>query len=554
MKNNQQLTVRALVLSALGSILITASSMVVALRMSALPWPTVFVSVLSMALLNLLGKSNVNEMNIAQTGMSAGAMVAGGLAFTLPGLWIAKVYTAPEAGESFWAWAAPKALPLLAITLCGILAGSALSYLIRRRSLESPDLPFPIGEAAAETLLAGDSGGGKAKTLFATLGLAGLFTILRDLGPQLRLAKSGLIPETLNLPWQRFPLGIYMSPMAVGIGYLIGFLPTLWWLIGALISHWVIKGYFVGTSFFNGDQAAVGSFVLTAAVGLMVGAGLGILLKTLYPALSALARAGRTDEQKDGKVFSLASLLRRKLVLLSFLLAFVCSIVAGLSVPASLLLLLGTAFTALMASGITGSAGINPMEIFGILVLLAIRIFCTLSTQQAFLVTAAVAVACGFAGDLLNDYKMGQKIGTDPKAQLISQMVGAAVGALVALLALFALLYQHGTVGPDTGLTAAQAFSVTSMVNGIGSPLVFTVALVIGLLLYLLNVPAMIIGIGMILPIQFAITIFLGGLLSFLVRRRKNEHMELQGQLIAAGCLGGEGLISTVLAIVQLML
>ena len=71
----EQCTPRALVTGALGAVVITASSMYVALRMGALPWPTIFVAVLSFAIMRLFGRHDVNEMNVAATGMSAGAMV-----------------------------------------------------------------------------------------------------------------------------------------------------------------------------------------------------------------------------------------------------------------------------------------------------------------------------------------------------------------------------------------------------------------------------------------------------------------------------------------------
>ena len=41
------LTWRAVLLTVLGSALITISSMYIALKMSALPWPTIFVAILS---------------------------------------------------------------------------------------------------------------------------------------------------------------------------------------------------------------------------------------------------------------------------------------------------------------------------------------------------------------------------------------------------------------------------------------------------------------------------------------------------------------------------
>ena len=86
--DRQKLTIRSLIIGLIGLIIITSSSMYVALRMGALPWPTVFVTVVSMALLRRFKNSTLQEINVTHTIMSAGAMVAGGLAFTLPGIWI----------------------------------------------------------------------------------------------------------------------------------------------------------------------------------------------------------------------------------------------------------------------------------------------------------------------------------------------------------------------------------------------------------------------------------------------------------------------------------
>ena len=92
MQNNEsrQLTPRGLLTGILGLIIITTSSMYVALRMGALPWPTIFVTVLSMSVLGRAKGSTLQEINVTHTMMSAGAMVAGGIAFTIPGLWIIK--------------------------------------------------------------------------------------------------------------------------------------------------------------------------------------------------------------------------------------------------------------------------------------------------------------------------------------------------------------------------------------------------------------------------------------------------------------------------------
>lgn len=74
-----QFTLRGMILGALGSALITTSSMYVALRIGALP--TIFVAILSLTVLKALGNTNLNEVNVTHTAMCAGGMVAGGVAF-----------------------------------------------------------------------------------------------------------------------------------------------------------------------------------------------------------------------------------------------------------------------------------------------------------------------------------------------------------------------------------------------------------------------------------------------------------------------------------------
>ena len=77
--SNRQLTVRGLIIGSLGSAVLTMSSMFIALKLSSVPWPIMFVVLMSMFVLKLCGHTNLQEINVTQTAMSAGAMVAGGL-------------------------------------------------------------------------------------------------------------------------------------------------------------------------------------------------------------------------------------------------------------------------------------------------------------------------------------------------------------------------------------------------------------------------------------------------------------------------------------------
>ena len=156
---SEQLTLRGLIIGALGAIVITTSSMYVALRMGALPWPTIFVAILAITILKVVGNTNLNEINVTHTAMSAGGMIAGGIAFTLPGIWM----LLPDSNVSLTS--------LLIISLSGAILGVIFTALVRKHFIEKEALPFPIGIAASETVLAGDKGGSKAKYLFFTMGL-----------------------------------------------------------------------------------------------------------------------------------------------------------------------------------------------------------------------------------------------------------------------------------------------------------------------------------------------------------------------------------------------
>ncbi len=224
---NRHLTLRGALIALVGLLVITASSMYVALRMGALPWPTIFVTVVSLAALKRAKGSTLQEINVTHTIMSSGAMVAGGLAFTLPpGLWMID----PDANFS--------TISLIILAVVGAILGTLFSALYRKKLIIDEALPYPMGIASYNTLQAGSKGGaGGAKTLFASMGGSVIFTVLRDgfgkIPALLTLFKgSALIPA----------FSIWVSPMAMGIGAIIGPLFALLWFGGG-----AIFGYYILT-------------------------------------------------------------------------------------------------------------------------------------------------------------------------------------------------------------------------------------------------------------------------------------------------------------------
>lgn len=520
----QQFTWRAVLFGALGSTVIATSSMYVALRMGALPWPTIFVAILSLTLLKALGNTNLNEINVTHTAMSAGAMVAGGVAFTIPGIWMLD----PAAEVAFW--------PLLVVALAGTILGVVFVAVLRHHFIEVEQLPYPMGIAAAETVLAGDEGGEKARWLFGSLAVAAVFTAIRDWWQKI---PGAFTPPSL---WARnIQFGLWMSPMAVGIGYLIGPLFMGTWFLGAVLSYLLFIPLAVNSGYITLDLAT--AIKDSFGIGLIVGSGVGVLLKGILP---------QAKEIFSPLITGVGDISLKRAPLLLALIALALSTLGGLGFTATIITVLGVWVTTAMAATLAGQTGIDPMEVFGILVLLAVKAVSAPAPQAAFFVAAVVAIACGLAGDILQDFKAGYILKTMPQAQIYAELIGGVVGAVVSVVVIFILHRAYGAMGPGTELVAPQAYAVSTMVSGLPNPPAFIVGLILGIVLYFIGIPGMTIGIGIYLPMFISATAGIGGLIRAIVDKKWPSFND-KAQLISSGFLGGEGVAGVLIAIVQVI-
>ncbi|MDO4541837.1 MAG: OPT/YSL family transporter, partial [Bacillota bacterium] len=264
----EQFTLRGVIIGMLGAIIITTSSMYVALKMGALPWPIIFVALVSMFSLKAMGRTNINEINVTHTIMSAGAMVAGGIAFTVPGIWMLD----PEAVVDW--------LPLIVVSVSGVVLGLIFTALIRKYFVETKELPYPMGQAAAETLIIGDKGGKKSGILFGAMGFAAVWTVIRDWFMKI----PTLVTGGIAIPGVSF--GLYMSPMMLSVGYLIGPLALSVWFIGAIIGDFGVVVGGTAAGFWSLEAAA--GIKSSLGMGVMVGTGIGIILKGILPQAKAI--------------------------------------------------------------------------------------------------------------------------------------------------------------------------------------------------------------------------------------------------------------------------
>ena len=537
----ERLSVAGIIIGIIGCVVITASSVYTALKMGALPWPTIFTSVTALVLLRAFGHSSLNEANVTQIIMSAGSMVAGGLAFTIPGIWMLGL-----ADQISW-------VEMFLVALSGALLGLVCTALIRRKLVEESELEYPIGIAAAQTLKASQAGGVTGRRLFGSMAFAGIWTVLRD--------ALGIIPQmiaALNIPGVAF--GIYASPMMVSLGFLVGGMAVLFWIVGAVFANFGIVVGGTALGLFDVDTAT--AIVSSLGMGLMMGSGLGVVVKDIIPRIVGVVRAN-TDDDPDNNVSLLTFDCMNAGVLALFVAAAALLIcfALGLGPVAAVVIVLLSFVTTIMSAQSVGQTGIDPMEIFGLIVLLAIAALGEHDQVKLFYVAGIIAVACGLGGDVMSDFKTGQILGTNPRQMWIGQAIGALLGVVVSVAVMVALVTAYGTdaFGPGQQFVSAQASVVATMVSGIPNVPAFAIGLVAGIVLYCLGIPSMMLGLGVYLPFYMSFTASLGALAKLIYDRvhKAPEDAELShednGIIVASGLLGGESIIGVVLALVAVV-
>lgn len=546
-----QISVAGILIGCIGCVIITASSVYTALKMGALPWPTIFTSITALVLLRAAGRTSLNEANVTQIIMSAGSMVAGGLAFTIPGVWMLGL-----AAELSW-------IEIGGVALAGTLLGLVCTALIRRRFVEESDLEYPIGTAAAETLMASRAGGATGKRLFGSMAAAGIWCALRDL--------AGVIPAMIGaLPIPGVAFGIYNSPMLLSVGFLVGGAAVAFWLAGGLIANF---GIIVGGSAAGlWDVANAQGIVSSLGMGLMMGSGIGVVVRDILPAAFRSAHNGRRDDDRaNAPARAFGKLDRSVLALFVAAAALLVCLVLGLSPIACAVVVVLAFVTTIMSAQSVGQTGIDPMEIFGLIVLLVIAALGESDQVRLFFVAGVVAVACGLAGDVMSDFKTGKIIGTDPRAMWIGQAIGALIGCVVSVTVMCALLNAYGAdaFGPGKLFVSAQASVVATMVSGIPSVPAFVLGLVAGVALYCLGIPSMMLGLGVYLPFYMTLSASLGAAVKIAYDRvasirnarasgnvAANANMdagetshEETGIIVASGVLGGESIVGVIIAL-----
>jgi putative OPT family oligopeptide transporter len=255
----------------------------------------------------------------------------------------------------------------------------------------------------------------------------------------------------------------------------------------------------------------------------------------------------------------------------------------AVSLPMTIIMIVaGFLFCSVSAymAGLVGSSN-NPVSgitictiLFASLVLLLLMgRGAALGPVAAIMIGAVVCCSACIGGDNLQDLKCGHIVGATPWKQQVMLAIGAASSALVMAPVLNLLLKAYGIGVPSaehpSPLIAPQATLMASVAKGMfGGHLPWGMiqiggaigAAVIAWDQWLkkrgstFRAPVLAVAVGIYLPLDLSVPIFLGGLIAHLVERKLGgkeaaESAGHNGMLFAAGLITGEALMGIVIAI-----
>ena len=587
-----ELTFRALLLGTAMAIVLGTANAYLGMRAGLTVAATFPAAVVAMAALRMFGGSILEE-NMARTTASVGEALVAGAIFTIPAFVISGVWDELRYWES------------TAIMLVGGILGVLFIIVLRRTLVVEAELPFPESVAAAELVKAGQGGRQTgAKFVFQAMGVAGAWELLKNSNGIKLVADSASwfvsagesTIEMLGRPVNYVGGFLLQSPAAspalIGVGFIVGPQIAATLFAGAVLG-WLLL---VPLSLFLNPELAAGATdsagfielstevwlkqVRPLAVGTMIVAAFYTLYNLRTSLIQGIGRAlgdlgtaqaggaGRLDIDIDFKKVGLAIaalavplfglywyfsesfggaiLLTVMMVILGFLFAAVAGYLVGLlgssNNPISGLTLstLLIAAVVMVGIGVTGSGGI-----LGVLA-----------------VAGVVCCACGIAGDMLQDLKVGHILGGTPWKMQVGELIGVTVAAMVLIwpMILMDRVYEIGSTelpAPQAGLMALIAEGIVG--GDMAWPLVIAGMALAGVLI-LINAPSpMLIAVGMYLPFPSTAGIFVGGLVSWWLTRSLDQQ-EASGEertratntgvLLSSGFIAGEALMAVLLAFV----
>jgi len=573
MKN--EITVKAFFLSIFLSIILSSAMTYLGLYAGMTISASIPAAIMSMGILRLFKESNILENNIVQTAASAGESLAAGVIFTLPALLLVGYW------DTISYWEVTK------IAMVGGILGALFTVPLRRALILKAQLRFPEGVATAAVLKTGhETDAEKSQKSLKLIGLSALVGGVVKLGELAFGVWSSALGGAVAIKGALFGMGASLSPSLFSVGYIVGRNIGILAFTGGLISWAVaipIYSYlygFEGDNYFESANIIWNAKIRYLGVGAMVVGGIWSVIQLAKPLIESIQLSLKTLRESSDNI----SLEERDLPINYVFMAIVIMLIPisltyfgiiGLWTSAIILsfvmAIFGFLFSAVAAymAGVVGSSNnpISGVTIATILFssLLIITFFDVDSSKgaaAAILIGAVVCCAAAIGGDNLQDLKTGNIVGATPWKQQIMQLVGVVSAALTLGIVLTLLHEAYGIGSSD--LPAPQAVLMTNVANGVFAGnlewgMIYAGAF-LGIIIILIDqyqayrnadfrVPILAVAIGIYLPIELTLPIFIGGMLNHIASKSASDEGKNNGLLIASGLITGEALMAIFIAV-----
>jgi uncharacterized oligopeptide transporter (OPT) family protein len=440
------------------------------------------------------------------------------------------------------------------------LLGILLAVPMRRHYIDEENLTYADGLAAGETIQVLHEGREKGASAgpVKALGLGGLASgILMVLTSFLRL-----FPDTWFLPGlQPMSIGLNWSLLSFGSGLLVGFRICLAMAIGMFVSWFILPSYLLHHGMIAEETfPATLRWVMWPATGLMVAGG----LMSLALKWNLIVK---TFRGLKGSAVSSREFPMRLVVIGSIVMTVVVCLVQyfsmGIPVWLSLIAVLLSLPLMLVGLRVLGETNWGPISAMSNM-MQAIFAFISPGNVPVNMSSSGLTGTIAVTSEaLMQDFKAGQLVRSNPRSLTIAQLLAAPVGSLATAL-VYPLLRNKFGIGPQ-GLSSpisvkwagfaellTQGFSALPRGCLVGLLIGIGVGIVLTLLAekYAEVTPSpSAIGIGMLLPAAVLMTFCLGGLAQLIwakVSPRSEEDIRIP---LASGLIAGEALLAVVQAI-----
>src|SRR6266498_873809 len=443
------------------------------------------------------------------------------------------------------------------------LLGILLAVPMRRHYIDEENLTYADGMAAGETIIVLHEGRDKGASAgpVKALGLGSLASgVLMILTSFLKL-----FSDTWFLPgMQPMNIGLNWSLLSFGSGLLVGFRICLAMAIGMFISWFILPPYLLSHGMIPEQTYPMTlRWVMWPATGLMVAGGLTSL--ALKWNLIVKTFRGLKDSKvgdQGQREFPMQWVVIGSLVM-TVVICLVQYFSMGIPMWLSFIAILLSLPLMLVGLRVLGETNWGPISAMSNM-MQAIFAFISPGNVPVNMSSSGLTGTIAVTSEaLMQDFKAGQLIRSNPRNLTIAQLIAAPVGSLATAL-VYPLLRDRFGIGPSglsspisvkwAGFAELLTRGLSALPPGCLVGLVIGIAVGIGLTLlaekYKENIPSpAAIGIGMLIPASVLMTFILGGVGQLVWAKTSPKSEEDFRIPLASGLIAGEAILAVVLAL-----